>query len=123
MIKTDFFAFYGSLRVGMANYELYKSSLEYISRHTIKGYALYALEDYPYAVKTNSPDDEIVVELFRVTEQQVKRSIHDLELGAGYIFELIPLGGHVACLYLFEHAGNNHRVKSGDWVEFYGVSG
>ncbi len=123
MIGTNYFAFYGSLRQGMANYLRYQSSLEFITKETIKGFALYALKDYPYAVKTNNINDELVIEVFKIEDEITRQNIHQLELDAGYIFELIDIAGMKVCIYLFKEPGNNHFVKSGDWVEFFGVSG
>lgn len=123
MIGTNYFAFYGSLRQGMANYLTYKSSLEFITKKTITGFALYALPDYPYAVKTNNEKDELVIEVFRIKDEITIQNIHKLELDAGYNFDLIDVVGMKVCIYLFEEPGNNQKVKSGDWVEFFGISG
>lgn len=117
----DLYAFYGSLRRGMSNYLVYQNHLQFHSEHRIDGFKLYALEDYPYAVRTQSTDS-IVVELFRILDEETRINIHQLELGAGYYFETFQLDELRVGIYLFEYAGNNPEVKSGDWVEFFGVS-
>jgi len=105
----------------MSNYRVYKDQLQFHSRHRINGFKLFALEDYPYAVQTQS-SDSIVVELFRILDEQTRINIHQLELDAGYYFETFQLNDLQVGIYLFEFAGNNPEVKSGDWVEFFGVS-
>ncbi len=120
MIDVDYFAFYGSLRRGMTNYEYYKPFLQHIETRRIPGFCLYALEGYPCAIRSREPHHSIVVEVCKVLTESAKDSIHLLELNAGYIFETIEINGREAGIYLFENPGNNIQVEGGDWVEFFG---
>ncbi len=105
----------------MHNYEHYKTQLEYIETTRISGYALFALEDYPYVVRSNKETDLLVIEIFKIEDQNTREHIHRLELEAGYVFEWIDVEGKKVGIYLFERPTNNSRVESGDWVEFFGV--
>jgi len=105
----------------MTNYESYKRSLQYIETRQVNGFRLYALEDYPYAVKSTEATDSIVVEIFKIVSESAKQNIHELELSAGYIFETIEVENRSVGIYLFERAGNNMRVNDGDWVKFFGI--
>lgn len=120
MEETDLFAFYGSLRRGMSNYWAYKDKLEFVSTQRIVGYELYTLGDYPYAVYTEDPKAVLVTEIFSVKNQQTKQSIHEMEIDAGYTFDLIDVEGNRVGIYLFDKAGGDPKVDSGDWVQFYG---
>ena len=114
------YAFYGSLRRGMSNYQRYKNALEFLFQDTLGGYQLYALENYPYAVRTGNPADLITVEIFKVTNTDMERSIHELEIGVGYYYDEIPIRGALTGIYLFEKKGHETFVKNGDWVQFFG---
>lgn len=120
MEETELFAFYGSLRRGMDNYNKYKSVLEFITCTRIPGFTLYSLSAYPYAVKSEDRLETIVIEIFRIKGKEGRDKIHQLEVGAGYILEFIEVNDQSVGIYLFERAGNNPKVKSGDWVSFYG---
>jgi gamma-glutamylcyclotransferase (GGCT)/AIG2-like uncharacterized protein YtfP len=122
MVKTDFFAFYGSLRRGMANYKIYQESLAYVETIRISGFKMYALEEYPYAVRSNEGTDSIVIEVFEITNTDTKSAIHELEISVGYVFDIIEINGRQVCIYLFENPGNDLAVNNGDWVEFFGVN-
>lgn len=121
MTGTNLFAFYGSLRRGMENYKAYQSDLKYLKTRRIAGFELYALEEYPYAVKTDVPSHMLVVEVFEIEDPRVAEAIHQMELEAGYIFEIIEIDGEKVGIYLFDHIDNNSKVESGDWVEFFGA--
>lgn len=123
MRGTDLFAFYGSLRRGMGNYKFYESDLKYIETRRITGYKLYALKDYPYAVRSSVESDSLVIEIFQIEDSRVVQAIHQMELEAGYVLELIEVDGAWVGIYLFEQAGDDSSVESGDWVEFYGANG
>ncbi|MFZ1806017.1 MAG: gamma-glutamylcyclotransferase [Cyclobacteriaceae bacterium] len=122
MTGTDLFAFYGSLRRGMANFNVYQSDLKYLKTKRIFGYELYALDEYPYAVKSLNGVNSLVVEIFQIENANVVEKIHQMELDAGYIFEIIEVDGENVGIYLFEQQGNNSRVENGDWAEFFGVN-
>ncbi len=57
------------LRRGMYNYKQFEQHLEFMSTVRLEGFKLYALEDYPYAVRTEQYDESIVVELFEIGMQ------------------------------------------------------
>jgi gamma-glutamylcyclotransferase (GGCT)/AIG2-like uncharacterized protein YtfP len=120
MTGTNLFAFYGSLRKGMENFKAYQSDLKYLKTRRIAGFELYALEEYPYAVKTDVFSQMLVVEVFEIEDQRVAETIHQMELEAGYIFELIEVDGEKVGIYLFEQSEGDSKVESGDWVEFFG---
>jgi gamma-glutamylcyclotransferase (GGCT)/AIG2-like uncharacterized protein YtfP len=115
------YAFYGSLRRGMINYKDFESSLDFLFQDIIAGYRIYAMEDYPYAIKTGNPSDLIVVEVFKISNRDVESSIHELELGVGYVYDEVEIRGQNAGIYIFEKAGAETLVKSGDWVQFFGA--
>ena len=114
------YAFYGSLRRGMSNYRYYEKGLEFLYMDVIPGYRLYALEEYPYAVRTGNPKDLLTVEVFRVGDPAVERDIHTLELEVGYFYDEVVLRNQPVGIYLFEKAGTEPLVKGGDWIKFFG---
>ncbi|MCB0487426.1 MAG: gamma-glutamylcyclotransferase family protein [Cyclobacteriaceae bacterium] len=119
MPESDLFAFYGSLRIGMSNYDQYASSMSYQRATRISGYRMYSLGDYPYIVKSENHGDKIVVEIFKSDNEDIKMKIHKLEIDAGYFYEIINLDGDDVGIYLFEQPGNDPWVKSGNWVQFF----
>lgn len=119
MAETDLFAFYGSLRRGMENYAAYAQHLQYIRTAVVKGYALYALTDYPYAVKTDDANDTLVVELFSIANLQTKQTLYEMELDAGYIFSTLHFTEGKTGIYTFAVPGKDDaRVPGGDWVAY-----
>jgi gamma-glutamylcyclotransferase (GGCT)/AIG2-like uncharacterized protein YtfP len=120
MNSESLYAFYGSLRRRMMYYEVYKDGLEYQFSSQLEGFKLYALKEYPFAVKTNQPTDSIVVEVFRITDPKTEKSIHELELGVGYYYDEVRINSVKAGIYLFRESENYPEVKSGDWVKFFG---
>ena len=117
---NSLYAFYGSLRMGMVNYEAYKHALDYQFSAKLRGFKLYAMKEFPFAVRTNNHDDSILVEVFKITRQAAEKSIHELELGIGYYYDEVNLNSVTAGIYLFSSPGNYSEVKGGDWVEFFG---
>lgn len=120
MNSESLYAFYGSLRRGMMYYEVYKDGLDYKFSAHLKGFKLYALEEYPFAVKTNKPIDSIAIEVFKITNPETEKSIHELELGVGYYYDEVKVNSLTAGIYLFHEHGNYREVKGGDWVKFFG---
>ncbi len=120
MNSRSCYAFYGSLRRGMSNYEQFESGLEFLYMESIPGYRLFAMENYPYAVRTGHPADLLMVEVFRVTRREVEQAIHELELQVGYYYEEVIIHGEPVGIYLFKNMGSEPLVKSGDWVKFFG---
>lgn len=103
----------------MSNCEEYVATMSYERTTRISGYRMHSLGDYPYAVKSENRNDKIVVEIFRSNDANVKMKIHNLEIEAGYVYEIINLDSDDVGIYLFEQSGNDPWVKSGNWVEFF----
>ena len=120
MNTNSLYAFYGSLRRGMMYHEVYKDGLEYQFSATLDGFKLYALKDYPFAIRTNQPTDSILVEVFKIVNFDTEKSIHELELGVGYYYDEIKIRSIAAGIYLFRAPENYPEVKGGDWVKFFG---
>ena len=120
MNTKSLYAFYGSLRRGMMYYEVYKDGLEYQFSAQVEGFKLYALKDYPFAIKTSQSKDIIVVEVFKVINSDTEKKIHELELGVGYYYDEIKIKSVATGIYLFRTPENYPEVKGGDWVKFFG---
>ena len=103
----------------MSNYLEFEASLEFLYQEIIAGYQLYAMEEYPYAVKTNDRSDLITVEIFKVTDPAAERSIHELEIGVGYYYDEVIIRNRPVGIYLYKDIGNETLVKGGDWVQFF----
>lgn len=114
------YAFYGSLRKGMRNYLIYEKHLKFHSTQVVSGFLLFEMDDYPYAIQTGNPDHLLTVEIFTITDPETEKAIHKLELEVGYVCRELKVGGQSVGIYLFEKAGNERLVESGDWVEFFG---
>jgi len=120
MNVDSLYAFYGSLRRGMMYHEVYKNGMDYQFSARLHGFKLYALEEYPFAVKTGQPSDSIVVEVFKITDPKTEKSIYELELEVGYYYDEVTVNAIAAGIYLYESPGNYPEVKGGDWVKFFG---
>jgi gamma-glutamylcyclotransferase (GGCT)/AIG2-like uncharacterized protein YtfP len=121
MNANSTYAFYGSLRRGMINYRDFETSLEFLFQATIGGFQLYAMQDYPYAIKTGNPSDLMVVEVFKINNRDAEMSIHELELSVGYSYDEVDLRQQKIGIYTFKKPGGETLVKSGDWVQFFGA--
>jgi gamma-glutamylcyclotransferase (GGCT)/AIG2-like uncharacterized protein YtfP len=119
---TNYFAFYGSLRRGMQNHRLFEAGLMYVHSVWLRGYKMFALDDYPCVVKADSTH-KILVEVMQTTDPEWATKIHQLEIEAGYMFETVSIGNRQAVLYFFETIPNDRWVQSGDWVTFFRESG
>ena len=106
--------------MGMSNYVEFKDSLDFQFLTVIQGFQLYKMEHYPYAIRTGVASDLITVEEFKVTNSEVEKSIHDLEIEVGYYYDEVEIQGKPTGIYLFKNAGPEPLVKSGDWVKFFG---
>ena len=106
--------------MGMSNYDEFKEGLDLQFLTVIKGFQLYGMEHYPYAVKTNNPSDLLTVEVFKVTNPEIEKSIHELELEVGYYYDEVEILGNQIGIYLFKEACPDPLVKGGDWVKFFG---
>ncbi|HRI80437.1 MAG TPA: gamma-glutamylcyclotransferase [Cyclobacteriaceae bacterium] len=120
MNANSTYAFYGSLRMGMSNYDEFKEGLEFQFLTVIYGFQLYRMENYPYAVKTGNHADGITVEVFKVTNPEIEKSIHALELEVGYHYEEVEIRGNQVGIYLYKSAGPEPLVRHGDWAKFFG---
>src|SRR5882757_9612281 len=121
MNSTSTYAFYGSLRRGMINYLEFETALEFLYKETISGYLMYAMDSFPYAVKTDNPSHMITVEVFKIVNPDVEQSIHRLEMREGYYYDEVKIRTINTGIYLFKNAGSDPLVKSGDWVDFFGA--
>jgi gamma-glutamylcyclotransferase (GGCT)/AIG2-like uncharacterized protein YtfP len=103
----------------MENHAPFAHALHYERTVVLKGYALYALVDYPYAVKTGDPRDTLVAELYSILNPQTKQTIHEMELDAGYIFSEEQIAEGKFGIYIFATPGHDdERVPRGDWVAY-----
>jgi len=118
-MSTNRFAFYGSLRRGLQNYDLFKPHLEYRFSTWVKGFQLYSLGDFPFAFKTGSTADRILVEVVEITNPEIEKQIDELELGYGYHSEIMLIDQQSVKIYLFQEKANYPLVSSGDWLKFF----
>lgn len=120
MNKKHLYAFYGSLRKGMYNYNGLKSGMEFMKTVEVPGFKLYSLGAYPCVVRTDSPEDKLTVDLFVVTGENESR-IHRMELGAGYSYEEVEVEGESYGIYTFPTTSTTYLrdryVPGGDWVK------
>jgi gamma-glutamylcyclotransferase (GGCT)/AIG2-like uncharacterized protein YtfP len=117
MNKSGLYAFYGSLRRGMDNYELYKEALDYQFSARLNGFKLYSRGHYPCVVR--SPHGNVLVEIFLITDPLVEKEIHEMELQEGYSFQDVFVNGKSVGIYFFESSENFQEVVGGDWVTFF----
>ncbi|MBL7871645.1 MAG: gamma-glutamylcyclotransferase [Cyclobacteriaceae bacterium] len=120
MNEDSVYAFYGSLRRGMKLYTTFKSALEYQYSFWLHGYHLFALTDYPCAVKSSSPTNKILIEVMKINDTDVAKEIFEIEIAAGYFYEDIKIKNTPVGIFLFESGANYKRVEHGDWVKFFG---
>lgn len=114
------YGFYGSLRRGMKLYEMFKPALDYKYSLWLPGYDLFALADYPCAVKSNSATSKILIEVMKISDADVAKEIFNIEMGAGYFYVDVKVKNSSVGIFLFESGANYHRVDHGDWMKFFG---
>lgn len=119
-MSQSLYAFYGSLRRGMRLHNQFKCDLHYSHSIWLKGYDLYSLGNYPFAVRSSDPSRKILIEVTRILNAETEKSIYDIEIAAGYYAEKIQVGDDLVTIFLFEEVANNMRIDSGDWVIFFG---
>ena len=115
--RLGYYAFYGTLRQGMENHLAFAKALTYLKTVTVKGYRMYSLHEYPYAMHTSHVNDQIVVDLFHVTSIEAEEMIYEMEIDADYILSSLEIEGNKFGIYLF--AGNrdgDEYLPGGDWV-------
>lgn len=120
MNENSVYAFYGSLRRGMKLYDTFKPALDYQYSLWLPGYDLFALTDYPCAVKSNSPNSKILIEVMKINNNDVAKEIFNIEMAAGYFYTDIKIRNSSVGIFLFESGANYQRVDHGDWVKFFG---
>jgi gamma-glutamylcyclotransferase (GGCT)/AIG2-like uncharacterized protein YtfP len=123
MNSESVYAFYGSLRRGMSYYEEFRQGLNYQYSLWLKGYDLFSLGPYPCAVKTDNPDSKIMIEVMKIGDPDIEKSIVKIEMDAGYYCEDIMIQGKRAGIFLYKSAANYPHVYHGDWVKFFGCRG
>lgn len=124
MNNNNTYAFYGSLRPGMYNFagfkQRYQEDIEVVAEEKeIKGYKLYSLGAYPYAIKTGNDDDAMKVSVIKA-KNRAETNIHGMEIGAGYEYDEVEIDGEKCGIYLFPagYAREERLVPHGDWVKF-----
>lgn len=114
MNRDGRYAFYGTLRPGMELYQVYRPGMTHLGQALLKGYRLYSLGEYPYAVPSSG--GSIVVDLYRL-EPDCARDIHEMEIDAGYYYDEIIIDGLAFGIYLFDRPGaQDPEIRSGDWT-------
>lgn len=120
--KFHIIAVYGSLRLGMYNFDSFKrhfqDDFEFIRTITTSGFELYDLGPYPCAVKTDAPSDIIVIDLIKVSEE-CKQALDQMEFGAGYVLASVNYDNKIYPIYVMDKAPSKaKRVPNGDWHVF-----
>jgi gamma-glutamylcyclotransferase (GGCT)/AIG2-like uncharacterized protein YtfP len=108
--------FYGSLRQGEYNQKYF--DYEFIRTVVLEGYKLYSLGSYPGIKKTNNPQDKLVCDLVRVSDENEFQSVDRMEIGAGYSREVVTLEEGEAILYIYDYnVREKDLVVHGDWTK------
>ncbi len=120
MNKNARYAFYGTLRSGMENNTYYGhhafKSLEIVE---LKGFFLYSLGEYPYAVRTGDLTKTIKAELFYITDRSIEKALHEMELSVDYYFDEVQHNEASYGIYLFDRPKpGDVLLEHGDWVKF-----
>jgi len=112
-------ATYGTLRKGMYNNRYF--DMRFIETTTIDDFKLYDLGPYPAVVEGNGT---IVVDIFEV-DDNTKRAIDGMELGAGYNIKTLTINtpgalyGESVDIYVFDTPPSRAvLIESGDYVEY-----
>ena len=112
------YAFYGTLRRGMENYETFRNSMEYLRTVDIPGFRMYSKGSYPYVVRSQDEQDRITAEIFQIGNPMAAKEIDELELGAGYFLDYMSIGNEKFGIYVFQqNFTDDFRIASGDWVQ------
>ncbi|MEJ1237780.1 gamma-glutamylcyclotransferase [Chryseolinea sp. T2] len=113
------YAFYGTLRMGMENHQVFAKTLVYLKTTTLQGYRMYSLAEYPYVIRTGVESDSIVVDLFQITSGNTEEMIYEMEIDAGYVLSTVTIEGIKFGIYLFETTMTDDEVvEGGDWVSY-----
>lgn len=120
-IKGSRYAFYGSLRRGQYNHSRtgLTTKAAFLKTVVIPGFKMYSLGAFPLIVKSTSDKDKITVDLFAIQDESLERSIHMMEIGAGYERITQNIEGVDYYLYAYDRANPNlQQVVNGDWAEY-----
>ena len=118
-MTKSYYAFYGSLRRGMRLHDQFKNELHYEYSAWLKGYDLYSLGNYPYAINSSDGNHKILVEVMSIKDPLVEETIHKIEVDAGYHAKQIKIGNDQVTIFIFNEPANNLRIDSGDWFIFF----
>ncbi len=118
-MNSNLYAFYGSLRRGLHNYQQFKPNLKYCYSTWLSGFQLFSLGDFPFAIKSGNTDDRVLIEVIEIEDETTRLKIDELELSFGYYSEVVQIDGSEVKIYLFSDKANYPQVKSGDWVKFF----
>lgn len=118
MKNISFFAFYGTLRQGEYNFLPFQDHIKFIRTVRMQGFTLFDAGNYPYAVKSDNIDNEIVAELVEIQSKNVIEAIHQLELAAGYFLDYVTIDGEKFGIYLMKQNNpQDSQIVDGDWVK------
>ena len=122
------FAAYGTLRLGNGNWShfLDEEVPVVMLGDTISGYYMVTTGWIPMVVKSDNPDDKVVVDVFNLDGRDTKaKAVHMLEIGAGYDLEFATTdSGLPVYLYVYSqesidrYARGFTRIESGDYNEY-----
>ena len=70
-------AVYGTLRKGEPNHQVLADS-QYLKTIRLKGFKMYGAHSFPAVIK-GTEDDSIVIEIYRITSQNILRALDLLE--------------------------------------------
>lgn len=118
-MPANLYAFYGSLRRGLHNHEVFKPHLNYQFSIWLQGFQLYSFGDFPFAIRTEKKVDKILVEVFEIEKKEIEKQIAELELGYGYHSESVFIDHVPVKIYLLKESANYPLVSGGDWVKFF----
>ncbi len=105
-------AAYGTLRKGMYNFNRF--DLSYIETREIKGFKLFDLGPYPYAIYTEDENDSIIVDMLDC-DKTTNNIIDRMEIGAGYKI----LSFDDFDIYVFEKKViGTKEITNGDYVTY-----
>jgi len=106
----------------MRYYEEFKQGLTYHQSIWLKGYDLYSLGPYPFAVKSDNPGSKIIIEIMKIEDPIIEQRIFQIEMDAGYYYQDIVIQNRNTGIFLYKSAANYPPVYHGDWVKFFGCS-
>lgn len=83
---------------------------------------MYSVGDYPIVVKTQSPAETVVVEVFEIQSNKVCQEIEAMEIEAGYYIDIITLQGQKVAIFLFKESNGFKEVEGGNWHKYFKMS-